>query len=510
MATFSAIGNLEGSHPLDFTISGQFEGGDLTTPVALSGRATGKVLVVNPTFNLLLVHPDVIRKGQTYTLEAHLSNTSQTIANNVSITLDKSRMAGVILLGAATQQVATLLPGAVTVMKFQMTALVSGQVTSSFLYLSEGTIGYQLVTGIGPRTVQLNPDTLSLPDSLSALPAPLQVSMLAVLDDAYDVATSQSALPAGVLPIQRGTITTTMAQVLSQEGLFIGMGLDRTRIWWDLWQQFVANSDSGFDQLMRTTASGAQLRNALLDTWGSWPVSSSGPADHLGQLGAFGFGSSGTALVAVQGAQPGLGLNLSADGLAGVSSGILPKLTSTGAAWAQSSDGSLQFAQLPMRGNGQLTLSNGPTAQTLRVAILSPVPGQTPVLNSFDLTLAAGATCSFPLGGATVQAQLAGATLQSSLSQRVAVEPFQVLSVHRYDLSVAGGADPYGTQVLVLFNRPNMPLQISSGFAGFKAASSLVQVEANQFSCLSRPMTVARPSSIRSPGWPFCPVPLRP
>jgi len=46
-------------------------------------------------------------------------------------------------------------------------------------------------------------------------------------------------------------------------------------------------------------------------------------------------------------------------------------------------------------------------------------------------------------------------------------EPFQVLGIHRYDLSVAGSADPYGTQVMVLFNRANMPLSIPNGDAGF-------------------------------------------
>jgi len=479
MATFSVVGNLEGSHPLDFLISGEFQGGDLTEPVAISGTAEGKVLVVNPTFNLMLVHPDVIRRGQTYTLEAHLTNTSQTIANAVSITLDKSKMSGAVLVGDATQQVDTLLPGATAVMKFQLTALLSGKVTSSYLYLSQGTIGYQLSTGIGPRDVELNPDTLALPDTLSDLPPALDAAMLAVLDDAYDVATAQGVLPAGVLPIQRGTITTGMAQVLSQEGLFLGMGLDRTRIWWDLWQQFTANTDTGFDQLMRTTTQGAQLRTAFLD---AWPDPNRGPVDLLASLGSFGYGAGGTALVAVQGAEPGLGLSLTDDQQNSAQSGTPPTLTTPGAAWAQSSNGNLQFAQLPLQsdGVGHLTLSS-PTAQTIRVAILSPVPGQDPVLSSFDLDLDAGGSCSFALGGVNVRGSVAGVALQPSNSQTVPAEPFQVVGVHRYDLSVAGAADPYGTQVLVLFNRPNQPLQIPAGPAGFSAASALVQVEANQF-----------------------------
>jgi hypothetical protein len=503
MATFNMVGYSEGSHALDFTISGQFEGGDLQQPVAISGTAHGKVLVQNPNFNLMLVHPDVVRRGQTYTLEAHLTNTSQTLANAVSLTIDKARLAGAQLIGDATQQVDTLLPGETVVMKFQLQAFISGQITSSYLYIDPGnTIGFQLTTGIGPRNVALNPDTLVLPDSLmdpqTGLPKPLQEAMLAALSAAYDVATSQKALPPGVLPIARGTITTTMAQELSQEGLFLGMGLDKARVWWDLWKLFTQNGDPGFDQLMRTTQVGADLRNALVKAW-SWADSQKGPADRAKDLATFNSGLENLALMGIQGAGPGLqisaigsnGATLLAQGPGtGQATLPMPSLAGNGTAWGASDQ--IQLLQIPMGSTDttQVVLTNsGPDALNLTVGVVNPVLGQAaPSANSLSLTLGQGVSATLTLGSSqqliarltSAKGDILGQSAATS-TQDAPAEPFQVLGVHRYDLSISGKANPYGTQVMVLFNRPNMPLDIPEGESGFQAASALVQVEANQF-----------------------------
>jgi hypothetical protein len=489
-SVYELIGNLEGSHPLDFQISGQFEGGGLERPVAISGTARGRVLVQNPNFNLMLVHPDVVRRGQTYTLEAHLTNTSQTIANAVSLSIDKARLTGAQLIGEATQRVDTLLPGESAVMKFQMQAFISGQVTSSYLYIDPGhSIGFQLTTGIGPRNVALNPDTLSLPESLNVLPLPLREAMLSLLNAAYDVATTKRALPPGVLPISRGTITTEIARELSQEGLFLGMGMERSRVWMDLWTLFMNNPDAGFDQLVRTTPEGVALRTALLDAWQAWPVANESPADLLSALGRFGNGLQNEAVVAIQGAGPGLLTRLANQ--AGLQVQGMPggdvQLNPAWSSWGASTDASLQWAQMPMV-SGELSqislLNTAQETRTLKVAILNPVRHQTsPALNVFEVTLLAGSTALFTVGDqqttrAMVDNHGIGAT---SITGSLDPEPFQVLGVHRFDLSVTNAANPYGTQVMVLFNRPNMPLQIPSGEEGFNAASALIQVEANQF-----------------------------
>ena len=491
LATFHPIGNREGSQPLDFLIAGQFEGGDLRDPVAISGVAHGKVLIQDPTFSLLLVHPDVVRCGQSYTLEAHLTNTSQTLANAVSITIDKARLGGVQLLSDATQQVDTLLPGQTVVMSFQLQSFISGQITSSYLTIDPGaSINFQLSTAVGPCQVALNPDTLSLPDSLGGLPGPLKDAMVAALSAAYDVATAQSALPPGVLPIDRGTITTTMANNLSQEGLFIGMGLDPVRVWWDLWTMFTLNPDPGFNRVMRTTQVGADLRNALLAAW-SWADPQAGPDSKIQAMAQFNSGLGGVALLGVQGAGPGLTLTLSGGG-AGLLQNQDPIQGLPAAGQAAGASGALLLAQYPMLAaeTVQAVLANtGSSDLSLSLGLVNPSAGQgASVANTLAFTLPAGASATLVLGPTqAVSAQLVSASgaslglIAPSSTGSVAPEPFQVLGVHRYDLSVSGAAGPYGTQVMVLFNRPNMPLNIPTGVPGFQAASALIQIEANQF-----------------------------
>lgn len=488
-ATFHIEGNREGSHPLDFAISGQFEGGDLQTPIALSGLAQGKVLVQNPTFSLMLVHPEVVRRGQAYTLEAHLTNTSQTLANAVSLTIDKAQLSNVQLLSDPTQQAGTLLPGQTAVLTFQLQSFVTGAVSSSYLYIDPGgAISFQLSTGVGPRQVTLNPDTLVLPDTLSVLPGGVKDAMVAVLSAAYDVATTRTALPAGVLPISRSTVTTTMAQNLSQEGLFLGMGLDPARVWWDLWTLFTQNPDPGFDQLMRTTQEGAEFRNAMLAAW-SWADPQHTPAERVKDFAAFNAGLGNCALLGIQGAGPGVRVQVmggssgtiqSQDALHGLPS---PR---QGAA----ASGGLLLVQFPMVASDTVyaTVTNGGDSdQDLALGVVSPAAGQAPsAANSLAFTLPAGARAVLTLGparevGAQVVLGASRTQIPPDATRDVAVEPFQVLGVHRYDLNVSPNADPYGTQVPVLFNRPIMALDIPSGPDGFAAASALVQVEANQF-----------------------------
>ncbi len=57
-------------------------------PVPLMGKAKGAILVRNPTFTLILGHPNVVREGEEYDLFATLNNTSQADAHLVSISLD--------------------------------------------------------------------------------------------------------------------------------------------------------------------------------------------------------------------------------------------------------------------------------------------------------------------------------------------------------------------------------------------------------------------------------------
>ncbi|MBP1627503.1 MAG: LamG domain protein jellyroll fold domain protein [Holophagaceae bacterium] len=506
LANFYVEGLKEGSHPANFLIQGQFEGPGLDEAIPLKGTASGRLLVKNPTFDLLLVHPDVVRKGEVYTLEARLTNSSSTFATGISLSIDQARLGNVKLVSAPVlklEEVATnengspkrtLNPGETASFKFQLRAMKTGEVQSSYLYIEEGTMGFQLSTGIGERNIRLNPDTLCIPQTLEGrdgLPEHLREAMLRVLGQAYSVATTKGALPLGVLPISRGTVTEKMAQTLSEQGVFLKMGTDRARIWWELWSAFTRNSDAGFDQLVRTTEAGAELRSAFLEAWRTWADTAQAPADRLKELASFGWGVSNTAMAALKGAKPGLSMGLVDDAGRLLQNGApIPALGAAGAAWG--AEGENHLLQFPMLsgGSARMALTNqGSEHMDLDLALLVPTTGEAqPIHSRLAFRLGTQQTATLELGP---QRQLQVKVVDStgtvthqgvaSNPEALAAEPFQVLAVHRYDLDLFPDATPYGTHVMVLFNRPNKPITISTGDEGFNQAQTLIQVEGNAF-----------------------------
>jgi hypothetical protein len=161
----------------------------------------------------------------------------------------------------------------------------------------------------------------------------------------------------------------------------------------------------------------------------------------------------------------------------------LPSLVPAHSAWAGTAD--RQWISLPTRVPGTtLTLTNqGPDAQTLRLATVAPVAGHAASNNLFEFSLEPGQSAAFSIGSVSeVSAAYLGgnrAAIFANQTSDIQAEPFQVLAVHRYDIELDPEANPYGTQIMMLFNRPTMPLNLPSGDAGFKAAKNLVGVEAN-------------------------------
>ncbi len=494
MATYFLEGLKEGAHAIDLDIQCDFDGGGLERPVPLIGSAQGKVLVRNPTFNLVLIHPDVVRKGEIYTLETRLTNTSGTLANGVSLTLDKARLGSVKLVddADATQSVDTLKPGETVTFKFRLRALRNGEVRSSYLFVQDGLIGtFLLSTGLGERNIRLNPDTLVLPQTMDDLPLDLRDAMLRVLGDAYSIASTKAALPAGVLPIHMGTVTSNLAGSLSEQGLFLKMGVERARIWWELWRMFTQNQDAGFDQLMRTTEAGAQFREVMLKTWKTWSQPADSLPDRLYDVAQWSTRPD-QVLVAMDGAADALGLSV-VDAFGNVlqsghSGAGLPQLPIPGMAYGEA-DG-LRLAQLiDVLPGARLVISNNSIMpREFRLSVVAPVIQAAPSLNSWqNLSLPGGAIATVELGGkpfAQIQILTSdGRTLRVDANsvKNWEQEPFRVLAVHRFDLDLDPSATPFGTHLMVLFNRPNQPFKIGNGQAAFDAAQALIQIEANQF-----------------------------
>ncbi len=479
-------GDREGCHLLQFRIQGEFSGGLLTGPIPIQGMARGKVMVQNPTFNLLLVHPEVVRRNEVYTLEARLTNTSDKPALDVSINLDMARLAGVTLADekeTASRNVKEIPPHGEVVFTWRLKAMRNGEVVGTYQALEGLTGGFSLGMALGERSIRLSPDTLVLPQTLSSLPEYLREAILRVLGQAHSIATSKSALPPGVLPIDTATITSRLAASLNEAGLFLRMGVARNRVLLDLWAAFTRNSDGGFDQLMRTTEAGHQLRSAFLRLLQEW--SAPGTAqDALQELAPAVMAQGGSALALFDTTAPGLVVGARCeDGAQLVGGGVLPLLGPAGAALAV--QGHSQLIQVP-QGHGSVTLwaRNEGTSDlevTLQCLAAQAAAGVPPTLNQYLVRIPRGATAFLNLGegrGPSVRLDSGGQALPNTTLD-VLEEPFRVLAVHRYDLGLDPSASPYGTQVLVLFNKANTPLALPSGDAGYTRGNTVVSVQGN-------------------------------
>ncbi|MBM3225668.1 MAG: hypothetical protein FJZ47_17965, partial [Candidatus Tectomicrobia bacterium] len=115
----------------------------------------------NPTFSITLSHPRTVRSGEPYDLYATVTNTSQTPANLVSVSLDPRSISGAQLISEPTVAFPTLPPGQSALAKFSLLAQQTGDVTFTSFNTDPGLSGrVQLRTGIGERDIPLAPNAI--------------------------------------------------------------------------------------------------------------------------------------------------------------------------------------------------------------------------------------------------------------------------------------------------------------------------------------------------------------
>src|SRR5207249_10256338 len=102
-AEFLVEGRLEGTHQVQIKISGTLDGLPIG-PVRISGSANGVVEVRNPTFALTLSHPATVTAGEEYDFNVIVTNTSQTPANFVNLSLLPRSISGAVLLSNETER----------------------------------------------------------------------------------------------------------------------------------------------------------------------------------------------------------------------------------------------------------------------------------------------------------------------------------------------------------------------------------------------------------------------
>jgi hypothetical protein len=279
-AEFLIRGEQEGFHQIHFDLSAQLLGLPIG-PVTVKGKATGGVLVRNPYFNVTFTVPSVVRTGERFKLRATVTNIGKGIGNDVSMTLDSSRMSGLALEGDASKSIPTLRPGDARVLEFDFVAQRNGKVVATYLKFdtqsgNSGQINFTI--GVGERNVPLSPDTLVLPTSTAALPVPVVDAAMRVLGQAWSIANAPAGtLPQGVIRVS-GQVVVKKALALAEAGLRVTLGQSSDAAVRDLLVDFFSGDpvDPGFDQLLRTTeaghafvqAVGAALSDTALQTGG--------------------------------------------------------------------------------------------------------------------------------------------------------------------------------------------------------------------------------------------------
>ncbi|MEO8379455.1 MAG: carboxypeptidase regulatory-like domain-containing protein [Acidobacteriota bacterium] len=267
---FVLRGEKEGFHQIDFDIEATLEG-LVTGPVTVKGAGSGGVLVRNPYFDMTFTAPAVVRQGEPFKLYVTVNNISQSLANDVRVTLDGARMSGARLGGDATKSIDTLPARDAKTLEFDFIAERTGQVVATYLNTdtnngSTGTLKFTL--GVGERGIPLSPDTLVLPVAVDRLPPTVVAAAMRVLGQAWSISNAPSGtLPRNVIRTSRNVVTEK-ALALAEAGLRVELGQPVADAVRDLLFDFYGSGagttvDAGFDQLLRTTNAGSDLARAI-------------------------------------------------------------------------------------------------------------------------------------------------------------------------------------------------------------------------------------------------------
>ncbi|MEK7286521.1 MAG: carboxypeptidase-like regulatory domain-containing protein [Nitrospirota bacterium] len=261
-ALFLIEGLKEGTHDLLFEITGMLEGLP-GGPVSVMATAHGSVLVRDPTFTITLSHPKTVRAGEEYTLYAVVTNTSDAVANLVSVKLEKNSVSGATLLSSEIQQTNTIEPRSSATFIYKLRSRITGQVTATTFPTAEGLIGrFALHTGVGDLSIPLSPDTIILPNHAYRLPSSVTDPAIGVLGLAYSVATAPAgALPKGMSRIPK-KIVEEKAEVLGRAGLRLILGMPLTEVLKELLADLSVGPDS-YLKILNESRQGKLLAEAI-------------------------------------------------------------------------------------------------------------------------------------------------------------------------------------------------------------------------------------------------------
>lgn len=267
MAEFLAEGLKEGTHIVKVDFEGTLSGlpsGD----VPVKGTASGAVIVRYPEFSVSFAHPSVVRTGEEYDIFVTITNTSNTVANLVSLTMPKTRLIGTKLLSDERIEWETIPPGESRTAKFHLLSLQTGQVRAT-AFSAEGNVkgAFILTAGVGEKGIPLSPDTLTLPSYTYSLPGNILEPAMLMLGEAYSISTTpSSALPKGLPYINRNTVKIRAIE-LAEAGQRFEYGDELLSSIEVLVLDWLGNrtTDIYFDQLRRLTSKGLRFAQSVSD-----------------------------------------------------------------------------------------------------------------------------------------------------------------------------------------------------------------------------------------------------
>jgi hypothetical protein len=263
-AEFLVEGLKEGLHVMDLELTGELDG-LAAGSVKIKGRAAGSVLVRNPKFSLAFSHPATVRTGEPYDAFVTVLNTSQVVANLLSVTLPRGSISGGELESAERVELGNLKPGETATAKFHIRAQRTGRVTFSNLTTSEDSVigRFRLRMGVDERGVELSPDTIGYPAHASRLPQSVFDAINRVIGQALSVATAPT-LPPGIKQIPVSIIEKRVLE-MAEAGQRLAYGDATNKVMLDLLLDFYGGRvfNEGFDQIMQTTDASRELRDAF-------------------------------------------------------------------------------------------------------------------------------------------------------------------------------------------------------------------------------------------------------
>jgi hypothetical protein len=294
-AAWTIVANSEGFYTVNFGINATLEGLP-TGPVNLIGSASGGLLVRNPYFNMTFAVPAVVRSGELFNVYATVTNTSQAIANNLTVAIDAASLSGVTLVSPPPPPIPTLNPGDSTTLTYQFQASVTGQVVADYLHFdtqngTTGTLNFTL--GVYANGTPMSPDTIVLPSAVDNLPSDIVTAAMRVLGQAWSVANAPpGTLPAGVIPTTTAVVTQKALE-LSEAGLRQTLGEPQANALRDLAPDWWGGSpvDPGFNQVLQTTPAGQNFITVLGADLAQPMIQAGGPLPYellLSQLEASG------------------------------------------------------------------------------------------------------------------------------------------------------------------------------------------------------------------------------